>query len=330
MISSLSCFRKGVKGRLRQFRFSLFASGPQPAFPAFRAFPPKRGGRWFAPAAGAALLAIALACFSPSARADEAMSVTRDQIGIDKMDPSGKGDDLYMGTPPRNVNGTSQDQGYPAYPLISPEVQIYVPWNGPGWQPPGPGPRPPHPGPGPRPPYPGPGPRPPYPDPGPGPRPPRSDFGRPPYRGDQRVTPGQQASQWGQPPQGRPGRQWGPPQGQWGQRPSQWGQERRPSQWGQQGQWGPPPASGQRPPYGPPHWNPPPASGQRPPYAPPQGGQPPAGPPLWQGPGQWGQQPQYGRPAPQPGWQGPQSGQSPGQRPGGYHWSQPPALPGRP
>ena len=314
MISSLSCFRKGVKGRLRQFRFALSARLRRGGgFLLSPAFEPGRGRRRIFPAAGAALFAIALACFSPAAKADEVMSVTRDQIGIDKIDPSGKGDDLYMSTPPRNVNGTSQDQGYPAYPLISPEVQIYVPWNGPGWQPP-------YPGPGPRPPHPGPGPKPPHPDPGP----------RPPHRSDQNFGPGQQAALWGQPPQGRPGRQWGPPQGQSGQRPSQWGQGQRPSQWGQQGQWGPPPASGQRPLYGPPHWNPPPASGQRPPYAPPQGGQPPAGPRLWQGPGQWGQQPQYGRPAPQPGWQGPQSGQSPGQRPGGYHWSQPPAMPGRP
>lgn len=227
MISSLSCFRKGTTHRTGTRRFAAFfraavVSGPL----------------------AAGMLAAALMIFPPAGKADEVMSVTRDQIGIGRTDPSGKGDDLFT-TPPRNVNGTAQ-QGwnYPGYPM--PEVQVYVPWNGPGPRPPYPGPRPPHPGP--RPPHPGP--RPPYPDPR-------------PHPDDHSSFPGQQPSrQWGQPPH-QGGQQ--PPYGQppSGQNPPQWGQ---PSAPGQQPPYGPPPYSGQQQP---------PTSGQRPSY---QWGQPPARP----------------------------------------------------
>ena len=252
MISSLSRFRKGTTHwtgvrRVAAFFRAALVSGPL----------------------AAGVLAAALAVFPPAGRADEVMSVTRDQIGIGKTDPSGKGDDLFLTTPPGNVNGTTQ-QGwdYPGYPM--PEVQVYVPWYGPGPRPPHPGPRPPYPGP--RPPYPGPrpGPKPPYPDPRPHPDGHSSFPGRQP------------PSQWGQHPP-----QWGQPPAP-GQRPRQWGQPENPGQQpprqrGQEPPYGPAPYSGQNPPQ----WGQPPASGQQPPYSGQQQPPPPGQRPSYQ----WGQPP---------------------------------------
>lgn len=234
MISSLPWFRKGTTHGTGTRRFAAFfraavVSGPL----------------------AAGMLAAALTIFPPAGKADEVMSVTRDQIGIGKTDPSGKGDDLFLTTPPENVNGTAQEGwNYPGYPM--PEVQVYVPWNGP---------RPPHPGP--RPPYPGP--RPPYPGPRPDPKPPYP--GPRPHPDGHSSLPGQQ------------------PQQQWGQQPSQWGQP--PRQGGQQPPYGSPP-SGQNPPQ----WGQPPAPGQQPPYGPPSySGQQQPSPPGQRPSYQWGQPP---------------------------------------
>lgn len=198
MISFLCCFRKRTQGAKARpsvvFSRRAAVSGP------------------FA----AAALAAALAVFPLTAKADEVMSVTRDQIAIGTVAPDGNRNDLFLATPPKNMNGsTPQGWNGPVYPM--PEVQVYVPW--PGSQASRPGP-PPHQAGRPS---------------GPGQWGRTSAQGQRPPQGKQPAPSGQRPPRGGQ--SASPG--WRPPQGQApgpGQNPSQRGQ---------------PPASGQRSPYGP-------------------------------------------------------------------------------